>query len=217
MKILLLGGTGRTGKWVLSAALENGHEVHCLSRNTARFEQREGLTIFEGDVQSAKDLERAMQGCEAIISCLNVSRTSDFPWAPLRSPADLMSSVMEKMIPLAGKMNIKRLVMCSAWGVHETRAHIPWWFRLTIDMSKIGVAYKDHERQEELIAASNLDWTLVRPVGLTPFTSEESVRESFDNQPKPSILIARKTLGRFMVECLEREDLVGKRVVVSKG
>ncbi len=86
MKILLLGATGRTGKQVLSIALQEGYMVSCLARNTRRIEPHTNLSIFEGDPTKQLDLEKAIYGCKSIISVLNISRTSDFPWAPLQTP-----------------------------------------------------------------------------------------------------------------------------------
>ena len=86
MKILLLGATGRTGKLVLQNALNNGHQVNCLSRNSERITPMGGLKIFEGSPKNKTDLEKAVSDCDAIISVLNISRKSDFPWAPLRTP-----------------------------------------------------------------------------------------------------------------------------------
>lgn len=79
MNILLLGATGRTGKHALAYALEKGHQVSILVRNPERIAPQPNLLIFEGDPANRIDLQRAMEGCRAVISVLNISRTSDFP------------------------------------------------------------------------------------------------------------------------------------------
>lgn len=216
MKILLLGATGRTGKWVLKAALKEGHQVVCLARNVQRIPDRAGCKRIEGSPSVETDLAQALAGCDAVINVLNISRRSDFPWSRLRTPADFLSRVIAHLIPLAEKHQVSRVVLCSAWGVGDSHKDIPWWFRWFIDNSNIGVAYRDHEKQENLLAASPLNWSIIRPVGLTNSTKAQKIRESRGNVPKPRLTIGRQSLGRFMVECLEREDLHGKKVVVSK-
>ncbi|MEL6483922.1 MAG: NAD(P)H-binding protein [Bacteroidota bacterium] len=217
MRILLLGATGRTGKWVLKTALEKGHSVYCLSRNSERIPKQDGLTVFEGNPSHLDNLKKAMVDCEAIISVLNVSRTSDFPWARLRTPETLLSDTMSSVVSAAKELRIKRITICSAWGVAETKKDIPKWFKWFIDNSNIGVAYADHERQENILSQSHLDWTIVRPVGLSNSKRTETIQESFDNKPKPCMLISRKSVGRYLVESLEKEVLIGKKVVISKG
>lgn len=167
MKLLLLGATGRTGKQILQQAIDNHYHVNCLVRKLPNTVPAPGVTFFKGNPHHAPDLVNAMAGCEAIISTLNISRTSDFPWAKLRTPEHFLSETITQVIRLAGENNIKRIVVCSAWGVGETRKEIPAWFSWVIQNSNIRPAYEDHERQEALLKQSSLDWTLVRPTGLT--------------------------------------------------
>ncbi|MDC8003069.1 SDR family oxidoreductase [Aureisphaera galaxeae] len=216
-KILLLGATGRTGKWVLKTALEKGYQVHCLARNSSRIPPAEGLTVFEGNASHPDAMLKAVQGCQHVISTLNVSRKSDFPWSPLKTPKDYLSNVMSLLIPMAEKQGVNRMIVCSAWGVAETKKDIPGWFRWFIDNSNIGAAYRDHERQEVIIEPSNLQWTLVRPVGLTNSTKRQSIKETFGEESKPSMTVSRKSVAEFMVDSIDRKDLIGKKVVISKG
>lgn len=217
MKILLLGATGRTGKLVLKEALKNGYQVHCLARNSQRIEKLDGLTIFEGNAHDANHLRNAMATCDAVISVLNISRRSDFPWARLRTPKNYLSEVMRLLVPLMEEKTIKRVSVCSAWGVSETKKDIPKWFKWFIDNSNIGVAYQDHERQEKILTASHLNWTIVRPVGLTNSRKSTDIKERFDNKSKPSLLISRQSVAKFLVDSLAREDLSRKKVVISKA
>lgn len=216
MKILLLGATGRTGKLVLNNALEKGHQVHCLSRNAGRITRQNGLTIFEGSPDNETDLTKAIAGCDAVISVLNISRKTDFPWSALRTPETFLSDVMTLLVPVAERQNLKRISICSAWGVAETKNDIPAWFRWFIDNSNIGVAYRDHERQEKILSESKLNWTIVRPVGLSNSRKKEKIRETLDNNPKPNMLISRQSVAEYLVESLEKDYLIGKKVVVSK-
>lgn len=216
MRILLLGATGRTGKLVLKKALEQGYQVNCLSRNINRIENRQNLNLFEGNPASKEDLQKALSGCEAIISVLNISRKSDFPWSALRTPENFLSDVMSLLVPLAEENRINRIIVCSAWGVAETKKDIPGWFNWFIENSNIGVAYKDHERQEKIIESSNLSWSIVRPVGLTNSTKEKKVRESFNNSPKPHLTISRQSVAGYLVESLKNDKLVRKKVVISQ-
>lgn len=217
MKILILGGTGRTGRLAVNCALENGYEVTCLARNVNRIEKKDGLTIIDGSPLNEEDLTKAIAGCEVVISILNISRKSDFPWSGLRTPQHFLSDVMQQVISVAKSQNVKRIITCSAWGVSETRHDIPGWFRWFIDHSNIGVAYADHERQENILATSELDWTIVRPTGLTNSKAEQRILETYDNQPKPSLTISRQSVARYLVGCLRREDLIQKKVVISKA
>ena len=216
MKIAVLGGTGRTGKLVVDIALEKGYEVNCLVRDRSQLVPTKGLTLVEGVPNASNTLEKLMEGCSALINILNVSRTNDFPWAPLRAPENLISDAMHRVTRIASDSGTERIISCSAWGVHETKKDLPFWFRLLIDKSNIGPAYADHERQETILENSAAAWTIVRPVGLTNSPALQLVQESFANTPKPQLTISRATLAKYLVSCIENEALIHKKVVISK-
>jgi len=217
MRILVLGATGRTGKHIVAHALAKGYQVNCLVRDPEKVVPATNLKILEGNTTCSADLDRAIQGCSVIISALNISRTSDFPFSPLRTPKDFLSKTMANTISVAEKNSIKSVVICSAWGVAETRKAIPFWFRWTIDFSNIRYAYIDHEKQEALLEKSNMDWIIVRPVGLTNGRRNQKIIESFQNRPKPKLTINRKSVAKYMVDSLYENNLIRKKVVISKG
>ena len=215
MKLLLLGSTGRTGRIVLEIALKKGYQVNCLARNTERIKKK-GLTIFEGNPTNENDLKKAISKCDFVISVLNISRKTDFPWSSLKTPSTFLSDAMNIVVRISKNENIKRISICSAWGVAETKNDIPKWFKWLINRSNIGIAYNEHEKQEEIISKSKLNWTIIRPVGLSNSKKEEKIIETFNNKPKPNMLISRKSLAKYLLQSLTNNSLIEKKVVVSK-
>ncbi len=214
-KILLLGATGRTGKEVLALALENGYFVNILVRDSNKIQiAHPKLIVYEGDTRNHVDLCRAIVGCDAFISCLNISRKNDFPWAPLRTPVDFLSTTMQNVIKNCKENNIKKLVFTSAWGVGDSRPYLPAWFVWFIDNSNLSPAYMEHERQEALVRNSGLDWTIVRPVVLTNKKTFKFPKVILDNEQKPSLTISRKETAEFILEALENEKFVHTAPVI---
>ena len=217
MRILLLGATGRTGKLLLEQALARGHIVHALVRDKRKISiERFNLLLFEGTPSDSFALEKAIQGCEAIVSALNISRKSEFPWAGLRTPKDFLSTTMSHVVALAKQTNIRRVVFISAWGVFETKKDLPAWFRWLLNNSSLRYQYADHERQEAVVANSNLDWTAVRPVFLTNSKTPKEVFVSEDNKPKPHLYISRANLAAFMLAVLEKNLYLCQAPVISE-
>lgn len=215
-RILLLGATGRTGKIALTYALAKGYEVNCLVRDSSKISAQENLYVFEGTPANKEDLANALQGCKTVVNILNISRTNDFPWAPLRTPPTLLSNTTQDLLELSQNNSLDRIVSCSAWGVGDSRTEIPRWFKWTIQYSNIAKAYRDHERQESLLMDFSLNYTIIRPTGLINSGKEMRVKESFNGTPKPSLLISRKATAQFLIDALEREDLNRRTVTISK-
>lgn len=218
MHILILGATGRTGKQLLAQALAAGHRVTMLVRDHRQLNyQSDRLTVVESQSFDPASLEMAVAGCDAVLSTLNISRTSDFPWSPLRTPPTFLSDSLTRLVAVCREHNICRLIVVTAWGASETKKAIPFWFRWLIDYSNIGVAYRDHERQEKLLEqATDLDWTIVRPVGLTNGKSHKPVIETIDNKPKPNLMISRLNVAQFMLDVLRNNQYIRQAVTISE-
>lgn len=216
MRILILGATGRTGKHILEQALHKGHIIHVLVRDKSKLHLAHNqLHIFEGSPADIAAVEQAMHGCEAVLSALNISRTSDFPCAALRTPKDFLSDTMNKIIAVCNTLRCKRIVVATAWGVNETKKEIPGWFRWFIDNSNIKYPYLDHGVVENLLKASSLDWTVIRPVGLINSSKEKKVRVSFNGLPKPGLTISRRNVARFMIAALEENVYIKELPTIS--
>ncbi|WP_373521703.1 NAD(P)-dependent oxidoreductase [Aquiflexum sp.] len=214
-KILLLGATGRTGNEVLHLALRQGYQVNILVRDRSKVNYDHiNLQVFEGDTRIQADLCQAISGCDACISCLNISRKSDFPWAALRTPRDFLSVTMNNLIKTYKENDIKRLVFTSAWGVGDSRPYIPGWFVWFIDNSNLSPAYLEHERQEAMVRNSGLDWTIVRPVVLTNRQTFKTPKAILNFEQKPGLTISRKETAQFILAALEDEKYVHKAPVI---
>lgn len=217
MKIAILGATGRTGKWIITESLSRGHELVALVRSPEKLEKASPrLHIVTGTPVSLDDVKKAIAGVDAVLSALNIKRVSDLPFAKVITPKDLISASIKNAIDAMHELHVKRIVVISAFGVNETRKSIGAIGRLFLYGTNIKYAYLDHERQERLLAASDLDWTALRP---TMLTSKEAIKEviaSIDGVPKPKATISRKNLARYMLDCVERGLHVKQAPTVSQ-
>lgn len=216
MRILILGATGRTGRLLLSQALKRGYEVQVLVRDRQKIRIADPkLQVMEGHPADKACLAKAIQGCEAVLSTLNISRHNDFPWSGIRSPLNLLSDVMASIIKLAEAHAIRRVIFTSAWGVGETEKDIPKWFRWLIRNSNIRYPYQDLFRTEQVVKNSQLDWTAVRPAVLTNFKRISACKVSIDNDPLPGLFISRASVASFMLDVLEKGMYIREAPVIS--
>ena len=83
MKVLVTGGSGTIGPYVLRALLNAGHAVTCYSRTTAP--PVEGAGFLAGDIMDADRLAQACRGCDAVVHLAAV------PGPRRATPPQLMS------------------------------------------------------------------------------------------------------------------------------
>lgn len=71
MKIALIGATGFVGSALLTEALQRGHQVTALARDTSKLPAQAGLTVVHADVYQANAVARAVAGSDIVISAFN--------------------------------------------------------------------------------------------------------------------------------------------------
>ena len=120
MKVLLLGGTGRTGGRVLQQLLGRGVGVRAVVRSAGRLPAGVAddprLTVAVADLLSMSDEEvrEQVDGCDAVISCLGHAITAQGILGP---PRDLVTRSVERVCiaarELASAQPVKLILMSS--------------------------------------------------------------------------------------------------------
>jgi putative NADH-flavin reductase len=71
MKLLIFGGTGRTGRALVKQALEQGHIVTVFVRDPAKLDMaHENLRVMKGDIADYDSVETAIKAQDAVLSAL---------------------------------------------------------------------------------------------------------------------------------------------------
>ncbi|BDZ49189.1 NADH-flavin reductase [Frondihabitans sucicola] len=202
MRVLVLGATGGTGRHVLEQAISAGHEVTALVRDPTKLGTIEGIRSLTGDATNTVDVRAALDGQQAVLNALG-SRS-------LTHPVEAASTAI--LVPEAEKVGIERLIVCSAFGVGETRDGANASQRAFFS-TMLGRVYSAKEVADAAVRASNLDWTLVYPTRLTntPPTGRILAVESFAGVGR----VSRADVARFMVEQLDSAAWSRQTVIVS--
>lgn len=129
MRILILGGNGRTGELVISEAIHRGHTVTALVRKPKSLTKRSGLVVITGTPLSKLDMEAAFSSdpCgppQAIIVTLNASRASDSPFAKPVAPPFMMRDAVRNASRVMKNYGVRRIVIMSAFGAGNSFAQV---------------------------------------------------------------------------------------------
>lgn len=166
MKLLVLGASGLTGSWLTRLSVQAGHDVTALVRPGTAFAAPANVRVIRGEALDATALATAVEGQDAVASCLGIRRAGKAPWAALLSPPDLMTRVAALLVPAMARAGVRRIVAISAGGVAESVTQCSAVIRWMTGAGTIGVAYRDLAEMERQLSASRLDWLAVRPVTL---------------------------------------------------
>ncbi|MEV4128414.1 SDR family oxidoreductase [Nocardia sp. NPDC049707] len=190
MRIAVFGATSTVGRLVVEQALEQGHEVTAFTRNAASVQQRhERLHVVEGNVLDTHSVERAVAGQDAVLISLGAGRKGVVR-------AEGTRAVLEAM----DRTGVKRLICQTTLGVGDSRGNLNFLWKYVMFEMLLREAYADHEKQEEYVRGSNLDWTIVRPSAFTDGPRTDAYRHGFRADTKGlSLKIARADIAAFML------------------
>ncbi|MFI1034460.1 NAD(P)-dependent oxidoreductase [Streptomyces sp. NPDC020951] len=191
MKLTVLGATGPTGRQILEQALGAGHEVTVLVRSLDRLPEaaRDRVTVVTGDATRTEDVERALAGSEVVISALGSG--NDFK-------SDIASRAARALVPAAKAADTKRVVVLSALGSGPTATHASTVPRL-FGRLLMGTVMADKAVADDLIKASGLNWTLVRPAVLTNGPHTGSYKAVTVPDRKVGDRVSRADVADFML------------------
>jgi putative NADH-flavin reductase len=216
MKILILGITGRTGRLAAEEAIKRGHKVVGIARDPGRVTVKDA-EIVKGTPYDFETVRKAMIGCDAVISTLNIFPKSKNLFGKIKSPLDTMSVSITNTVKAMKEKNIKRIVVMTALGVGDSAKEIPAFFSFIVRISNIKYAYADHDAQEKVLEKSNLDWTVVRPAGLNDKNDNISILHNLKGVGKITSTISRNAVAHFILDCIEEGQFIKQKPGISNG
>lgn len=212
MKIAMLGSTGFTGRVLLEKALDAGHEVRTLVRSPDKLGSfRERVKVVEGTIFQPRALEATVAGTEAVLSTVG---------PPQKNPGDPApyEEAMKHLVAAMEKHGVRRLVHIGG-SVHPGGENESWpigrrLLRLVLNtIWKSGLAAKHLEW--EVLKASAIDWTLVRPPRIVK--GESIGRLEADERQIASLQVNVGDLADFMLDQLTSTEWVRKAPLVATG
>ncbi|MDD9153394.1 NAD(P)-dependent oxidoreductase [Plantibacter flavus] len=216
-QLLVIGGSGRTGRLIISEALRSGHSVTALVRDPAAVVPGDRLTVVQGSPLRSEDVEEAMRGVQAVIIALSNIGSSDWPWARQVSPPDLISNAVRVATDAMRSRGLRRIVLLSALGAGESVRSVPAGLRWATHFLRLGTVYADHEQADAFLRRSELDWTIVHPTVLSASDARRPVVSSPPGSWPSSLRIPRCDVAAFLVDAVDDEDLIGSAPVISSG
>lgn len=163
-RLLVLGANGPTGRRVVRFALDRGHEVTALTRHPESFPlQHERLHVLAGDATQAPTIDAAVAETDEVICTLGATFT--------RHPVSVYSATTRLLVAAMLKHERRRLIVVTSGGVdpsQHTEGSFAERASYTVMRRTVGrTVYDDMGQMEAMVWGTDLDWTVVRPPGLT--------------------------------------------------
>jgi putative NADH-flavin reductase len=191
MKSIVFGARGTVGQHLVSQSLAAGDQVTAFGRQAGKAQA--GLTWVEGDVLDAASVHRAVAGHDVVFCALGAGRRGGVRATGTRHIIEGMKA-----------HNIRRLICQTTLGAGDSAGNLNFFWKYIMFGLLLKPAFEDHQLQEQIIRASDLDWTIVRPGAFIdgPVTGQYKHGFSGDTQARLKLKISRADVAHFMREQL---------------
>lgn len=208
-RVCVVGASGKLGRYLVQHALDRGLEVVAVCRETSvpklgAFAGR--ITIVPGATNDAAVIRRAVAGCGGVLTVL-------YPWGRGHSSSGAAQAVLDHAEPGA------RLIFSCGWHITlDGKDVVPKSFGPQLALGKaFGWVTRAFDIEDQVeacrrIFASPTKWTVVRGSDLEEGPSEGVPvwSEHVGDPILASNLVRRTDFALFMVDALERDELIQK-------
>jgi putative NADH-flavin reductase len=220
MKLTIFAATGGIGGLAMEQAIAAGHDVTAVVRNPKKLSAVVRTVTADLARPDPAVLESAVEGADAVLSGLGPRSGSETGVASqgTRAIAQAMKAT-----------DVRRIVVVSAAptstvpspGRPQPPKHDPgdgfFMRNLLAPATKAAFRkmYVDLAVMEDVLRDSGLDWTVIRPPGLTNKPLTGTYRTAFGRNLRRGIAISRADVAHLMLRVLEQPETIEQVIGIA--
>ena len=205
MNLLIVGANGKTGRALVQQACALGHNVTALVHHAPK-QPMYCARIIEGDARNPQLLDSAIATQHAVIDTIGTRK----PF--LKTTLETVAA--RHLIAAMRRHGLRRIIAVSSIGVGDSIANTPALYRTLMPIFFRG-AIPDKEGMEFELRQSNLDWTIVRPAGLTDGPQTNAVQIVTPESHRHVRRISRADVAAFILSHLADAALSQRTVGIA--
>jgi putative NADH-flavin reductase len=201
MRIVVFGSTGGTGRFILAEAFRRGHEVTAFARSAEALAGVPGLAaVVQGDGRDQDLAVKAVSGQQAVI--MTVSG---------RGEPGVGTAIASAVTAAMASQDVSRLVATSSYGMIATRPYVA----AALVRRVFAKAFADQLAADQVIEATELDWTIVRATRLTASLARDTPRLSTAMFTKGPYSLSRATYAAALLDLAEQGEYTRQIVNIT--
>lgn len=156
-KIAVIGGTGKSGKYLVKQLLSQGLHFKMLVRNADNLQINSSLVeVVEGNANDYEAIRSLLTDCQAVISTLGLGQPP--------SETSIFSQATTHVIRAMNECNVSRYIVVTGLNVDtafdqkspKTKFATDWMY------ANYPKTTSDKQTEYNILLDSHVDWTLVR-------------------------------------------------------
>lgn len=208
IKLTVFGATGRTGQFIVQQALTQGHEIVAYVRTPSKLTvTHENMSIVQGDMNDAAQIEAAISGADAVISALGPTQNK---------PDYQLTRGIGHILAAMQTHDVKRIVLSTGAGVRDPQDQPGMFDKIMGTMLKLLAKHvlEDSQRMVEKVKASDSDWTIVRVPMLVDKPATGTIRAGYIGKDIGSRL-TREDMATFMLAQVDDDRWLRQSPAIS--
>lgn len=220
MRLTIFAATGGVGRHVLGQVVAAGHDVKAVVRNPKKLSAAVPVLTADLAAPDPAALASAVEGADAVLSGFGPRSASEIGIASQGTGA-----IVEAM----QATGVRRLVVVSSASISTVPSpgrpkppkHDPgdgfFMRHLGFPLLKatLGKRYADLAVMEDVVRASGLDWTVVRPSWLTDRPLTGTYRTAYGQNVRRGLRISRAEVAHLMLRVLEQPDTIKQPIAIA--
>lgn len=190
--VLIIGANGKVSIEATKLFLEDSNfNVNLFLRNAHRIPDYASnrVTVYEGDAKNSKDLEQALDKVDVVFASLSGS----------------LDIEAQAIVDAMSKKDVKRLIFVAAPGIYD---ELPAKFN-EFNKSQFGDKLTKYRKAADIIEASTLDYTIIRPAWLT-FKNETDYEVTSKDTQFRGTEVSRRSIASLAVRIAKNPELYSK-------
>jgi putative NADH-flavin reductase len=201
MKIAVFGSTGGNGRLILGEGIRRGHQITAFARRSGALTDVFGLAgVIEGDGTNATAVGKAVAGQQAVI--MSVSG---------REPG-VSVAIASTVTAAMRSLGVSRLVATSAYGLVAKRPYV----LASIVRQIFAKNYAEQLAADQVIMASDLDWTILRATRLVSGPAQRPGRLSTELFTSGPYSISRTAYALALLDLAEHDTYTRQIVNITR-
>jgi putative NADH-flavin reductase len=223
MRVTIFGATGGIGGELLQQSLAAGHEVTVAVRNPSRLAANlNGTRVITTNLETPdpRALESAVAGSDAVLSGVGPR-----PMAQ----AGVAEHGTRAIVAAMQATGVRRILVVSAAPISTMpspgRPHPPshdpgegflmQHLGTPIFRTVLRERYRDLALMEDVLRASDLDWTIFRPPRLTNGQLTGRYRTAVGRNLKGGVIVSRADVAQAMLAAIAQPDTIRQEIGIA--
>lgn len=208
IKIAVIGGTGKSGKYLIKQLVSQGFQLKALVRNPENFTINSPLVeIVHGNAADYTSILELLKDCSAIISTLGLGIPA--------SEKNIFSTATTNILQAMEHYNISRYIVITGLNVDtpfdnkspKTKFATDWMY------SNYPLITQDKQLEYSILVESTLNWTLVRLPMIEQADTDCEIQVSLEDCPGD--FISSTALAIFLIHQLSDEKYIQKAPFIA--